>query len=114
MSKNEEMKLLDEHYKKYCEEMEIEFYKKFKINKKVLDFDVKDDLNEIIVHHYFISRMKKNFSFEIEATLREIELRTGLGFQQVRTSINKLEKLLILEINRCGFRTPSIYKYITN
>ena len=52
MSKNEEMKLLDEHYKKYCEEMEIEFYKKFKINKKVLDFDVKDDLNEIIEYHF--------------------------------------------------------------
>ena len=26
MSKNEEMKLLEEHYKKDCEGMEIEFY----------------------------------------------------------------------------------------
>lgn len=99
---------LEEHYKK----IESEFYKKFKINKKVLNFDVRDDLNEIIVHHYFISQMRKNYSFEIEVTLREIELRTGLGFQQVRTSINKLEKLGILEIRKGGGRTPSIYKYI--
>ena len=99
---------LDKYYKK----MEFEFYKKFKINKKVLDFDVRDDLNEIIIHHYFISQMMESYSFEIEATLREIELRTGLGFQQVRTSINKLEKLGIFEIRKGGGRTPSIYKYI--
>ena len=66
-------------------------------------------LDQKIYYHHseYVGGMK-------EATLREIELRTGLGFQQVRTSINKLEKLGILEIRRGGGRTPSIYKYITN
>ena len=99
-----------EYYKK----MENEFYNKFKINRKVLNFNVRENINEIIVHHYFISQMKRHYSLELEFTLREVELRTGLSFQKVRTAINKLEKLGILEIEKGWGRTPSIYKYIAD
>ena len=51
MSKNEEMKLLDEHYKKYCEEMEIEFYKKFKIKLLEDERTMKEVITEFIIKY---------------------------------------------------------------
>lgn len=103
-----------EMYHQSMKALESDFYNRFRLNKKVLDFNLRYDLNEIILHHYFISEMKRKYSLEIEATLREIELRTGLSFHQVRASINKLEKLGVFEVTKGGGRTPNIYKYITD
>lgn len=103
-----------EMYYQSMQAMEENFNNTFELNRKVLNFNLRYDLNEIILHHYLISEMKRQYSIEIEMTLREIELRTGLTFHQVRTSVNKLEELGIIEVVKGGGRTPNIYKYITN
>ena len=88
------------------------FRSNFVININVLEFDINDNLNEIILHHYLIKEMYMKCSFEISRTLKEIEKKTKLSFQQVRTSINKLEEKGIIEIEKGHGKKPNIYKYV--
>lgn len=83
-----------------------------KVNNKIFHMDIKSNLNEILVHHYLVSQMRLNCSYEANATLKEISYKTNLGLQQVRTAINKLEELGVIEIIKGSGRTPSIYRYI--
>lgn len=83
------------------------------INSKVLEFDINDNLNEIILHHCLIKEMYRSCSLEVSMTFKEIENKTKLSFQQVRTSINKLEEKGIIEIEKGHGKKSNIYKYIT-
>ena len=74
--------------------------------------DIKNNLNEIIVHHYLVNQMRSNCSYEAKATLKEMEHKTNLGLQQVRTALNKLEELGVIEIIKGKGKKTNIYKYI--
>lgn len=88
------------------------FRNNFRVNTKVLELDLHFNLNEIIVHHYLINEMYKKSTLEVEATLKDIESKTKLSLQQVRTSIRKLEEKGIIEVQKGHGKKPSIYKYI--
>lgn len=88
------------------------FINNFRINSKVLELEVNYGLNEIIVHHYLINEMYRKCSLELDVTLKEIESKTRLSFQQVRTAIRRLEEKGIIEVERGHGKKPSIYRYI--
>lgn len=86
-----------------------------KINGKILDFDIKNDLNVVIVHHYFAREFKKLEYWEndkIEITVRELEKRIGLSVNKIRLALDKLEEAGIIEVVKGGQRKPNTYKYI--
>ena len=99
---------------------ELEAYRKqvrenfeLKINlDELCKLHYNDDLHVIIVHQYLIRKVYFNCSYEVEATLRELEAKTNVSFAKVRHAINKLEDMGIIKIVRGGGRTPNTFIYI--
>lgn len=77
-----------------------------KINEKILDFNIKNDLNAIIVHHYFATVREEAI------TLRQLERKLGISIQKIRTAIDKLEKAGIIETVKGVHKISNVYKYI--
>lgn len=78
------------------------------INTKILEFSIKNDLNVILLHHYFATVREETI------TLRQLERRTGISIQKIRTALDKLEEAGIIEIVKGEHKTPNNYKYIEN
>lgn len=76
------------------------------INRKILDFNIKTDLNVILVHHYFATVGEETI------TVRQLEREIGISIQKIRTSIDKLEEAGIIEVVKGGHKIPNTYKYI--
>lgn len=76
------------------------------INRKILDFNIKNDLNVIIVHHYFATVREEAI------TLRQLERKLGISIQKIRTSIDKLVEAGIIEVVKGTHKTSNTYKYI--
>lgn len=78
------------------------------INTKILEFNIKNDLNVILLHHYFATVREETI------TLRQLERKTGISIQKIRTALDKLEEAGIIEIIKGEHKTPNNYKYIEN
>ena len=62
------------------------------INTKILDFNIKNDLNVILLHHYFATVREETI------TLRQLERKIGMSIQKIRTALDKLEEAGIIEV----------------
>ena len=82
------------------------------INKKILNFNEKVDLNVILVHHYFIRSFIGTGIDCKEVTVRELEKEIGISVNKIRLAIDRLEEAGIIEVIKGGQRKPSTYKYI--
>ena len=76
------------------------------INTKILDFNIKNDLNVILLHHYFATVREETI------TLRQLERKTGISIQKIRTALDKLEEVGIIEVVKGTHKTPNTYRYI--
>ena len=83
-----------------------------KVNKQVFTLSLRNNLNEILIHHYLVNEMRFKCSYEVQSTLKEISNNTNLGIQQVRTAIDKLEEAGIIEVVKGGSKKANTYKYI--
>ena len=82
------------------------------INKKILNFNEKTDLNVILVHHYFIRAFIGMGIDCKEGTVRELEKEIGISVNKIRMAIDKLEEVGIIEVVKGGQRKSNTYKYI--
>lgn len=85
-----------------------------KINEKILDFDIKNGLSTVIVHHYFAKEFKRIKSFglsEISITFKELEKETGLSSRKIIKAICDLEEAGIIEVIKGGKKKSNAYKY---
>lgn len=76
------------------------------INTKILEFSIKNDLNVILLHHYFATVREETI------TLRQLERKTGISIQKIRTALDKLEEAGIIEVVKGTHKTPNTYRYI--
>ena len=84
------------------------------INNKILDFNGKTDANVVLVHHYFIREFNRIGESSITISFRELEKEIGISIQKIRTSIDKLEEVGIIETLKGGARTSNVYRYIAD
>ena len=85
-----------------------------KINEKILDFDIKNGLSTVIVHHYFVREFKRIESFglsEISITFKDLEKQIGISTRKIIKAIENLEETGIIEVVRGGQRKSNVYKY---
>ena len=82
------------------------------INKNILNFNTKTELNVILVHHYFIREFKRIGVNHKSITFRELEKEIGISVQKIRTAIDKLEEAGIIEVVKGAHKTPNTYRYI--
>ena len=71
---------------------------RMEINKKILNFDAKTELNVILVHHYFLREFKRIGVNSKSITFRELEKEIGISVQKIRTALDKLEEAGIIEV----------------
>lgn len=76
------------------------------INTKILKFNIKNDLNVILLHHYFATVREETI------TLRQLERKLGMSIQKIRTALDKLEEVGIIEVVKGAHKTPNTYRYI--
>lgn len=77
-----------------------------KINRKILDFNIKNDLNVIIVHHYFATVREEAI------TLKQLERKLGISIQKIRTATDKLVEAGIIEVVKGVHKISNYYRYI--
>ena len=82
------------------------------INKKILNFNAKTELNVILVHHYFLREFKRIGVNSKSITFRELEKEIGISVQKIRTALDKLEEAGIIEVVKGTHKTPITYRYI--
>ena len=85
---------------------------RMEINKKILNFNAKTELNVILVHHYFLREFKRIGVNSKTITFRELEKEIGISVQKIRTALDKLEEAGIIEVIKGVHKTPNTYKYI--
>lgn len=84
------------------------------INKNILKFNVKKEMNVVLVHHYIVKEILNKNIESIEITVRELEKEIGISVNKIREAIDKLEEAGIIEIVKGGHRKPNTYRYIAD
>lgn len=99
--------------------MSHEFYK---MNRKVLNFDLEKDLQKIIFNHYIMRKDNLNsmngdlpkgqFFLTVRTVAKDLDMSIG----SVHRMIKNFEEMQILQLIQNGkhSKTPSIYQYNSN